>query len=401
MKKFFLCLLLIGVVIGLIFSGCAKPAPTLTPTPTPTSTPTPAGAPIKIGALLHLTGVNALLGPPIKNGLEYRLDQVGWQVAGRKIELIAEDDATDPVVGVDKAKKLVLSDKVDVVVGPVQSAVAMAVANYMSKASIPNICLMPKPIDILKLGGNNIFSPLGTNEGTGYRAGLYAADKLGYKTCTTAFADYVSGYEFAGSAVEAFKKEGGTCIQEQPIKMGTNDYSPNIAAMKQADCVLFWFVPADAQRFATQYYTAGLKMPLVIANATVLFPQALTEIGDKAVGMVGCMFYSSLIDTPMNKSYVDGFIKKYKVLVLESLGADVALTMYLEAVKATGGDTSPAKINDALRKVKVETPAGTYSFTPEGLGIGDLYIAQVAKVGDGYNWKILDKYSQIVLDKPK
>jgi len=117
--------------------------------------------------------------------------------------------------------------------------------------------------------------------------------------------------------------------------------------------------------------------------------------------MVGCLFYSGLIDTPMNKSYVDGFIKKYKVLVLESLGADVALTMYLEAVKATGGDTSPAKINDALRKVKVETPAGTYSFTLEGLGIGDLYIAQVAKVGEGYNWKILDKYSQIVLDKPK
>ena len=57
-------------------------------------------------------------------------DSVGWTVGGRKIEIIKEDDQFNPQVGLQKAKKLVESDKVDMIVGVQASNVALAVLNY-------------------------------------------------------------------------------------------------------------------------------------------------------------------------------------------------------------------------------------------------------------------------------
>jgi branched-chain amino acid transport system substrate-binding protein len=126
----------------------------------------------------------------------------------------------------------------------------------------------------------------------------------------------------------------------------------------------------------------------------------LKEIGEKSIGIIGTGSYTSLIETPMNKTYVQNFMKKYNsVPTAEGISADVALTLYVEAVKATGGDTSSAKITEALKKVKVETPAGVFSFRSDGLCIGDLYIMKVTKLPDRLDWAVSDKYSQM-LDAP-
>jgi len=405
MKRLLLVSLMTIVVVALILGGCAKPAltPTPTATPTPTPTPTPTGPPIRIGALLHFTGENALLGPPTKASLEYGLDQIGWQVAGRKIELITEDDATNATTGVDKAKKLVNFDKVDVILGPIHGGPAMSVANYISTTGIPQIIVAPKSIGVLKLGSKNVYLPFGTTEGIGYYAGLYAYDKLGYRTATAAIEDFASGHEYVGGTIAAFEKRGGTIIQKQPIKPGTVDFSPNLAAMKQADCVFYWFTPVLAQRFIAQYYAAGLKMPLVISNNGPVFPKALAEIGDSCIGMVGSGSWTKLIDTPLNNAYVENFVKKYglDLLMIEGVEFYSVLNIYLEAVKITGGDTTPAKINEALHRVKANTPCGVFSFTPEGLGIGDMYITKVVKQGNQYNWAVIEKYDQVKLDMPR
>ena len=149
--------------------------------------------------------------------------------------------------------------------------------------------------------------------------------------------DFVSGQEFVGGAIDAFQSKGGKVIQTQPIKPGTLDFSPNIAAMKQADAVFFWFTPVLAQRFVSQYYAAGKTMPLVIPNCTVLFPRSLAEIGEKAIGIVGSGPYTSLIDTPLNKTYVENFMKKYNsVPTAEGVSADIALTTVRRSGKSHG-----------------------------------------------------------------
>jgi branched-chain amino acid transport system substrate-binding protein len=227
----------------------------------------------------------------------------------------------------------------------------------------------------------------------------------GVQTCalpiSVSVEDFVSGLEFVGGVSKAFKKKGGTIVDTQAIKPGTMDFAPYLTAMKTADAGFFWFTPILAQRFVAQYYAAGLKMPLIIPNATVLFPQSLKEIGDKSIGMIGSANYTSLIDTPLNKSYVEAYIKKYNSPPMaEGLSADVCMTLYLEALKTTGGDPTFTKVSDALHKNKVETPGGTYSFGPDGMGIGDLYIVKVTKLPDRLDWAVIDKYSQITLDVP-
>jgi len=58
-------------------------------------------------------------------------DEVGWEVAGRRIEIVREDDEMNPQVGVQKLRKLVESDKVDMIFGPQFSNVAMAIVDYI------------------------------------------------------------------------------------------------------------------------------------------------------------------------------------------------------------------------------------------------------------------------------
>jgi branched-chain amino acid transport system substrate-binding protein len=181
------------------------------------------------------------------------------------------------------------------------------------------------------------------------------------------------------------------------------DFSPYLATVKDADCVIFWFTPMLAQRFVAQYFDAGLKMPLVIPAANVLLPPILKAIGDKAIGITGIQAYTAALDTDLNKAYVaDMRTKKNIIPSAQGSCADVCVSFYLEAVKATGGDTSYAKINEALHKVKVTTPAGNFSFAANNLGIGDQYVTKVIKLPDGtLTWGVVDKFSQVPFDIPR
>ncbi len=71
-----------------------------------------AQAPIKIGFLAPLTGAFAQIGKDLVNGSDLYLDEIGHQVAGRKIEVIVEDTQGDPSTALTKARKLVEQDKV-------------------------------------------------------------------------------------------------------------------------------------------------------------------------------------------------------------------------------------------------------------------------------------------------
>jgi ABC-type branched-subunit amino acid transport system substrate-binding protein len=84
-----------------------------------------------------------------------------------------------------------------------------------------------------------------------------------------------------------------------------------------------------------------------------------------------------------------------------SAGGYIAATMFLEAVKATNLDISHDAINNALRTLKIDTPAGIRSYAENGLGIGNLYIGKVIKMGDRYSWEPIYVYENIVMDEPK
>ena len=84
------------------------------------------GGPIRIGLVLPYSGVYAELGNSITQAMELVFARENWTVAGRKIEMIKEDDEMAVPTGVRKTEKLIDSDKVDILTGPVHSGILMA-----------------------------------------------------------------------------------------------------------------------------------------------------------------------------------------------------------------------------------------------------------------------------------
>ena len=96
-----------------------------------------AQGPIKIGMIAPLSGPFAQIGKDMVTGTELYLDEVGRQAAGRKIELLVEDDEGNPSVGVTKVRKLVEGDKVHLVTGGLLASTGYAIQPYVDAQRIP------------------------------------------------------------------------------------------------------------------------------------------------------------------------------------------------------------------------------------------------------------------------
>lgn len=88
------------------------------------------GAPIRIGTLTPLTGSGGPYGPVMVKTVKAVIDEVNAAggVLGRKVELVSEDDQTNPEAGVRAARKLIDVDKVSAILGTWASSVTTAVA---------------------------------------------------------------------------------------------------------------------------------------------------------------------------------------------------------------------------------------------------------------------------------
>jgi len=107
--------------------------------PKPKSTAAPAKGPIKIGINLDLTGTWAEDASHVRRGYELYLEEIGYTVAGRKIEIVEYDNRGDPKIALEVAKKLTKKDNVHMVGGYCNSAGAMAAKEYHITEKVPMI----------------------------------------------------------------------------------------------------------------------------------------------------------------------------------------------------------------------------------------------------------------------
>ena len=93
--------------------------------------------PIKIGFLSPLSGGMAANGKDMLAGAQLYLEEIKYQAAGRKIELLVEDDEANPAVGLTKSRKLVEKDGVHLMTGGLMASTAYALAPYIDSQGIP------------------------------------------------------------------------------------------------------------------------------------------------------------------------------------------------------------------------------------------------------------------------
>jgi branched-chain amino acid transport system substrate-binding protein len=387
MKKVFKILVLILALSWVVFGG-------------PSYLSAAEKGPVKIGFNLGLTSFMALSNKPIVQAVTTTLDLAGWEVAGRKIEKVLEDNASSPTVAVDKARKMVEGDKVDVIIGPMFTPAAYAVVDYLVKSDgPPHISIIGQGKRALQIGGKLMFIPYGMTSIVGYTLGSYAADTLGYKTANLMYLEDDQGVNMTNGTRKAFEERGGSIVKTQSAPIETLDFSSYLMAMKPADCTFFWIFGAPAITFVKQYREYGLKMPLMITPAVLLQEPMMKALGDKSLDIHGVDYYVPMIDNELNKKFVDAYVKQWKEYPNSiSFAGKLAVDFFLEAVKSTKGDTSPKAIKNALKKVKVKSIAGEYSFSEEKnayIGIGNMYITKSIKIGDRYTWEVIKTYDQM------
>jgi len=340
---------------------------------------------IKIGALLDFTGPVADLGPKFQAGIELALEEVGYEVAGHPIELIVEDSATSVEAAVEKYKKLVDKDKINLCIGPLMGDAHLALAPLAAENKVIITSLINGMYDTIKYKTYIIYPT--TVDAQTYPFGKYTYEKLGHKSAVVIAADYAGKRGYADGFIKGFQESGGEIVQEIYTPLGTPDYSPYISQMKSADVVMYALEgPGPVSRFIYQYRQAGNEGPLVtITQDGDYTPEALAELKDIALGIQGEASYTWKLDNPENKKFVDGIKKKTGTVPSSSEQNAYTLTkILLAALEKTGGDDSYNKMWGAITSLKMNTPAGPVSFTPEGVAITHMYVTQAEKVGNNY-----------------
>src|SRR3954454_14857726 len=133
MKRFKSSLVLL-VVLMVFLSACSSGAISSTSSSNESSNDSET---IKIGALLPTTGVYASLGQNLLNGMELYFEENNWEIAGKKIEVIHEDSEADPQVSLRKLRKLMDQDSIDILTGPISTAVAYAIRDEVDSKKLP------------------------------------------------------------------------------------------------------------------------------------------------------------------------------------------------------------------------------------------------------------------------
>jgi len=346
--------------------------------------------PIKIGAIFDLTGPLAPLGEDSKRGALLAFEQVGNRVAGRPIEFIFDDGASDPTTTLDKARKLVETDKVAVTFGPVHSGCGEAIAGYLDRVKVPNLSISHHS-DNMPLKRQWMWLSAGILRQGAYAGGIYAYEGLGYRTVTTIGSDYVAGRDFIAGFVQGFQEKGGKVVQQQWFPIGTRDYTSFIVALKPADFVAAFTTGAECLAFYRQYNELGGKMPLFSVTADPLSPSIAKQLGNLTKGMVARGNWYPTDDTPGNKEFVQAYQKKWGEIPGEkSAGAFVTAQIILKALTEARGDTSSEVLRKALIEVSLDTIHGRITFTPDRVAV---FTYPIAKVDDNLVPRVVARYS--------
>jgi branched-chain amino acid transport system substrate-binding protein len=362
-------------------------------TQTPTSDdPVASGDPIKIGVLLPYTGPFGLYGTPMETALRARFAEVS-DIAGRPVELIFEDEATDAGTAVSKATKLVDRDGVVAVVCCATGSATLAVGPLLAGKSIPQLAPIPQPEGLDEFATAAMAAPTSGHDAR--MLGRHAYDTLGHRTAVLLASDFSYGREVAGSFRAGFEEAGGEVVDDDYPPLGTQDFGSYLSGISSADVVFGGFAGADAVRFVQQYEQFGLKnrMPLV-GHGPLVTELVLGNIGEPAMGVGAAFYYSSSLDVAENQRFIDALAEANPEIPPShfTAGAWASGTVLIEAIERLGGDVADAEaLAEAIRAVEVDAPWGRLTFDPKtGYAVAPTYYYEVTKEGDGLRHSVQD-----------
>lgn len=361
--------------------------------------------PIKIGAVLAVTGPSAPLGEAEKAALEMLVAKINAAggVNGRQIEVMIEDNESDPQKAQQAATKLIEQDQVIALIGGTSSPDSLAIIPEATKAGVPFLSMAasskisqpPQPL---------VFQTPPRNGLIVERVYRHLVDNLKVKS----FAVIYDSNDFGKGGYDGLKAIAGT---EGPVRLvaaesydsKATDLSSQVNKLKAAnpDVIVGWGTNPGPAIAVKTMRELGMKQPFVgshgIANMAFidLAGEGKTPQTNPANGTVfpagAILIPDEASLRPERKAVLDTFGKDYEAKVGKKPNtfaghAYDALMILVEAMKKAGADDKAA-IRDAIeRTTGFAGVQGVFNYSAtdhNGLTLNDVTLIEVV---DG-KWK--------------
>ena len=186
--------------------------------------------PIKIGFITPLSGGFVANGKDMLMGFQLYLEEIGYQAAGRKIELLVEDDEAIPATSIMKTRKLVEKDGVHMMAGGLVASTGYALVPYIESKEIPMFYPIMANDDLTQRNISKWIVRTGwSSSQPNHPLADYAYKTLHYRKVSIIAYDFAFGWESVGGFQKAFEDLGGRVLQKIWTPMTAVDFSPYLA----------------------------------------------------------------------------------------------------------------------------------------------------------------------------
>ncbi|HBO69676.1 MAG TPA: amino acid ABC transporter substrate-binding protein, partial [Deltaproteobacteria bacterium] len=314
-----------------------------------------AGDTIKVGIVDTYTGPVTTYTNDVRDGFQMAVDKINAKggVLGKKIEVLLRDDTFKSDVGLTLAKELILQENVDILMGTINSATALAISDLAKKEKVPFLVTFSKSGKITGEKGHRYV--FGMNENTDMigRATATVLAKKPYARYWIAGDDYEYGHAIAESIFGNLKKLNPkvTLLGETWWKMRESDFTPYITQILAAkpDFVIVATGGGSMVNFQKAAQSTGFNKRVPFYQHTGIELSTLMPQGQNApegvFGTANYLFYYP--DTKENKSFAEEFQKRFHRHPKSGAVYGYMAAQFLEKAYAKAGKIDKEKFIDA------------------------------------------------------
>jgi branched-chain amino acid transport system substrate-binding protein len=346
-----------------------------------------AADPIKIGTLFSTTGPVGFIGDPEQKAAELVVKKVNAMggVLGRPIELVSYDDASDPARTNTLTKRLIESDKVDLLIGGTITPLSMAMIPTVERAEVPYISVgggLPIVDPVKKW----VFKTPHTDRQVALRL-LQDMKERGHTRI--GLLSETSGFGQSGrkEITDNAAKYGITIVADEKYGPKDTDITPQLTTLKNAEGVdavlIFCGAGASPSMAVKNYERLGIKLPLYLPHAVVNAEfLKLTGAASEGARMPTAIFVvpeavpATDPQKPVIEAFYGGYFELYHEVASPFAGnAYDAMLIALDAIRRAGS-TDKEKVRQAIEETKnLAGLNGVFTMSPadhHGLAIESL-----------------------------
>ena len=348
---------------------------------------------IKVGVIQPLTGAFAASGTYVSNGARIAADEINAAggVLGRKIELVVEDNKSNPTEAASVAEKLIVRDKVPVLMGAWGSSLTLAVMPKLMEYQVPMLVETSSSDKITTIGNPFVFriSPPSSVEATGF-ARMIDQLKIGKADFLVVNNDW--GLGTADQFTRMFKAHNIKVGLVENMAQNAQDMSAQLAKIKASDADTLIVTTAVEQLTLVfkQAAALGLKRRVITTGGSQVPDQLIEQAGGAANGTSHIAFFAPWNpDLSADPARARTFIAEWKKRGYAFAGLTESFRGYdgirtIAAAITKAGKPDAAAIRTAFWNVELTGLGGKIKFNkvgPAGMESGqsicDIFLVRI------------------------